>query len=110
MYMYMYKSTIKGGGEERTIHKSGVDVADASTVQPPMPRRCLAAMAAIHDRPETNTQTPDDYMIMNGIDVDSTLAYPGHGARARCPRARSALQAMGMIDSLRRVRPFTRAR
>jgi hypothetical protein len=37
---------------------------------------------------------PDDYM--NGIDVDSTLVTLVT-VRARCPRARSALQAMGMI-------------
>ena len=37
---------------------------------------------------------PDDYM--DGIDVDTTLVTLVT-VRARCPRARSALQAMGMI-------------
>ena len=39
----------------------------------------------------------DDYMYMYGIDVDSTLVTLVVTVRARCPRARSALQAMGMI-------------
>ena len=48
---------------------------------------------------------PDDYMY--GIDVDSTQVTLVT-VRARCPRARSALTGHG-DDSLRRVRPSTRA-
>ena len=39
---------------------------------------------------------PDDYMYGIDVVVDSTLVTLVT-VRARCPRARSALQAMGMI-------------